>query len=85
VKPLLTFVLGWLATGFEALVGSIEGNAGGRRGLSLGAIAGGALGELAAVHLARRLSWLPSTDTPGALIGGRSPLSASRSEQSEAP
>ena len=70
MKPLLSLVLGWLATGFGALVGSILGNSAGKRGLVVGAIAGGVLGVLGAVHLARRLSWLPSTKTAGALIGG---------------
>ena len=69
-RPLLTFGLGWLATGFGALVGSILGNAGGRRGLSLGAISGGVLGVFAAVLLARRWSWLPATETSGGVIGG---------------
>ena len=70
MKPLLSFVLGWLATGFGAVVGSILGNSVGKQGLVFGAIAGGALGVLGAVHLARRLSWVPGTGTVGALIGG---------------
>jgi hypothetical protein len=68
VKPLLSLVLGWLATGFGAVVGSIVGNAGGKGGLAFGAIAGGVLGVLVAVNLARRLSWVPSSEVPGALI-----------------
>ena len=63
-------MLGWLATGFGALVGSILGNSVGKPGLVFGAIAGGTLGVLGAVHLARRLSWVPGTETVGALIGG---------------
>lgn len=70
MKPFLSLVLGWLATGFGAVVGSIVGNAGGKGGLAFGAIAGGVLGVLVAVNLARRLSWVPSSEVPGALIGG---------------
>jgi hypothetical protein len=66
VTPLLSLVLGWLATGFGAVVGSIVGNAGGQVGLAFGAIAGGVLGVLVAVNLARRLSWVPSSEAPGA-------------------
>jgi hypothetical protein len=65
-----TLFLSWLATGFVAAVGSILGNAAGVRGLKAGAVAGGVLGLLGAVVVAKRLAWLPSDETRGAFFGG---------------
>jgi len=65
-----TLVLSWLATGFAAGVGSILGNAAGASGLQVGAIAGGVLGLLAALVLARRFAWLSTAETRGAFLGG---------------
>jgi hypothetical protein len=65
-----TLLLSWLATGFAAAVGSILGNAAGPRGLQAGAIAGGVLGLLGAVFVAKRFSWIPGAEARGAFLGG---------------
>ena len=65
-----TLLLSWLATGLSAALGSILGNAAGPRGLQAGAVAGGILGLLGAVVVARKLGWLPRAQTGGAFLGG---------------
>jgi hypothetical protein len=65
-----TLLLSWLVTGLGAMAGSILGNAAGPRGLRAGAVAGGVLGLLGAVIVARKLAWLPSREARGAFVGG---------------
>jgi hypothetical protein len=70
VKSIFTFLLGWLGTGFGALVGSILGNAAGKTGLTIGAIAGGILAVLVVVRLAVRFSWLAAGSAFAAAVFG---------------
>jgi hypothetical protein len=65
-----TLLLSWWVTGLAAAVGSILGNAAGPLGLKVGAIAGGVVGLLGAVTAARKLRWLPDSESPGAFWGG---------------
>jgi hypothetical protein len=65
-----TLLLAWFVTGLGAMVGSMLGNAAGPRGLHAGAVAGGVLGLLGAVAVAKRLAWLPRGEIRGAFVGG---------------
>ncbi len=70
MRALPTLIFSWLATGGAAAAGSILGNAAGARGLRIGAVIGGVLGLLVSVLGASRLSWLPTSETRGAFLGG---------------
>ena len=70
IRAFPTLLLSWLTTGFAAAVGSMVGNAAGPRGLKAGAIAGGVLGLLVAITVARRRAWLPAALARGAFLGG---------------
>jgi len=65
-----TLLLSWFVTGLAAAAGSILGNAAGPRGLRVGAVAGGILGLLGAVAIARRFAWLPRAEVWGGFWGG---------------
>jgi hypothetical protein len=65
-----TLLLCWMVTGLATVGGSMLGNAGGSIGLKVGAVLGGIIGLLIALGIARRLSWIPASETRGGLVGG---------------
>ena len=65
-----TLLLCWLVTGLATVAGSILGNAGGPTGLKAGAVLGGIVGLLTALGVARRLGWIPASETRGGFVGG---------------
>lgn len=70
MKPFRAFLAAWALAGIGAVIGSILGNAAGKRGLFAGAVVGGLLGVAAAVAGLAKLRWLPREDRRGAFIGG---------------
>ena len=52
------------------MVGSILGNAAGKRGLFVGAIVGGIVGVALSVQLASTLGWISPSERRGGLMGG---------------
>jgi hypothetical protein len=65
-----TLLLCWIVAGLATVAGSIVGNAGGPTGLKVGAILGGIAGLLIALVVARRLAWIPASETRGGFAGG---------------
>ncbi len=63
-------VLTWIITATGAFVGSVLGNAFGRKGLFVGAMVGGTLALLAAIQLVSALRWLDADRQRGGAIGG---------------
>ncbi len=70
MKPFRAFLAAWAFAGVGAIIGSILGNAAGKRGLFAGAVIGGLLGVAAAVAGLAKQQWLLPEDRRGAFIGG---------------
>jgi hypothetical protein len=70
MKPIPSFFAAWALAGLGAVIGSILGNAAGKPGLFIGAVAGGLAGVGAAVAGLIALHWLSHEDWRGALAGG---------------
>jgi len=73
MKSLVVLVLVWLLTGLGAVVGSILGNAAGKRGLFAGAVVGGAVLAYFSPILCARFGWVATearhSASRGALLG----------------
>ena len=70
MRHIRVVLLAWIVTGFGAVVGSVAGNAFGRRGLFIGAMVGGTLALLVAIKLLGSLQWLDPERRRGGSIGG---------------
>jgi hypothetical protein len=69
MKRAATLVLVWLVTGFGAVAGSILGNAGGKAGLFIGAVVGGAALAYLSPLVCSRLGWIAGTARRAASVG----------------